>query len=309
MLEINKIHNLDCLDGLRQLPNDSVDLIITSPPYAEQRKNVYGSIPEDKYPSWFEEIGGEIKRVLKPTGSFILNIKEHSNKDGRSLYVFKTVIRLVEKCGLNLIDTFAWTKNSFPGKIKNKFKNAWEPCYHFGKSVDISIYPDNVATDIKPESTARAYRKFTGKTANGSGFQCTASNKMRNAKKAYPSNHLPINNILNQWSDNKWHPAVYPKKLCDFFIKSFTKEGYLVIDIFSGSGTTCISALKLNRNYLGFEKSKLYSELSEKRIRKYSQQSTLLPLSENSKEDGIPPNNELLGILPKIIWMIERNIL
>jgi site-specific DNA-methyltransferase (adenine-specific) len=271
-MKTNKIYQGDCLELMRKLSDNSVDLIMTSPPYAEQRKNIYGGIPEEKYPCWFKEIGIEIKRVLKPTGSFILNIKEHSNKEGRSLYVFKTVITLVEKCGLHLIDTFAWTKNSFPGKIKNKFKNAWEPCYHFGKSVDINIYPDSVATDIKPESTARAYRKFTGKTKNGSGFQCTASDKMRNAKKAYPSNHLQINNILNQWSDNKWHPAVYPIELCDFFIKSLTTEGDLIIDIFSGSGTTCISALKLNRNYMGFEKSKEYSELSKKRIQEHSQQ-------------------------------------
>jgi len=302
MLEINQIHQGDCIELLKSMPDKSVDLIITSPPYAEQRKNSYGGIPEIDYPDWFKEIGKEIYRVLGPRGSFILNIKEHSNKNGRSLYVFKTIIKLVEECGFNLIDTFCWTKNSFPGKIKNKFKNAWEPCYHFSKSVDINIYPDNVAEPIKKESLARANRKNTGITDNGSGFQCTATETMRSRTTAYPSNHLAINNVINQWSDNKWHSAVYPIKLCDFFIKSFTKQDDLVLDIFSGSGTTCISALKLNRNYIGFEKSKEYVDLSLKRIKKYSQQSTLLPLAEKQEGgNGIPPTNKLVGILPKIL--------
>lgn len=284
MLSLNTIHRGDCLELMKKIPDNSVNLIITSPPYAEQRKNAYGGIPEVDYPNWFKEIGKEINRILSPRGSFILNIKEHTNKKGRSLYVFKTIIKLVEECELHLIDTFCWTKNSFPGKIKNKFKNAWEPCYHFSKSVDIDIYPDNVAKPIKKESLARANRKNTGITDNGSGFQCTASETMRSRTTAYPSNHLAINNVINQWSDNKWHPAVYPLELCDFFIKAFTKKGDLVLDIFSGSGTTCISALKLNRNYIGLEKSEEYAELSKKRIRKYSQQGTLLPLAKNKKE-------------------------
>ncbi len=265
-LEVNKIHQIDCLEGLNQLEDKSVDLIITSPPYAQQRKNAYGGIDEDKYPNWFRDIGNEIFRVLKDEGSFILNIKEHSGPDGRSLYVMKTVIKLVEECNLKLIDTYCWTKNSFPGRIKNKFKNAWEPCYHFAKKTDINIYPDQVAKPIKPESIARAHRKFTGQTKNGSGFQCTASETMRNAKVAYPSNHLAINNIMNQYSDNRWHPAVYPIKLCDFFIKAFTVKGDIVLDIFSGSGTTGLSAIGNERKFIGFEANEEYCNKSNERL-------------------------------------------
>lgn len=274
-MEINKIYCIDVLGGLKKLDNNSVDLIITSPPYALQRKEVYDGIGEEDYPTWFSKIGTEIFRVLKDRGSFILNIKEHSNKDGRSLYVMKTIMRLVEECDFKLIDILCWTKNSFPGKIRNRFKNAWEPCYHLAKNIEINIYPKQVSKPIKPESIARANRKFTGKTKNGSGFQCTASEKMRKAEVAYPSNHLAINNIINQYSDNKWHPAGYPVKLCDFFIKALTKEKDLVLDIFSGSGTTGVSALLNNRRFIGFENKEEYCNKANKRINKIKEQRRL----------------------------------
>jgi site-specific DNA-methyltransferase (adenine-specific) len=272
LLELNKIYNQDCLEGLKLLDDNSVNVVITSPPYAEQRKNVYGSISEDKYLEWFKPIALEIYRVMTDEGSFLLNIKEHSNKDGRSLYVIKLVLMLCEEVGFKLIDTFCWTKNSFPGKVKNKFKNAWEPVYHFAKQTEISIYPDNVAMPIKEESIKRAYRKFTGKTKNGSGFQCTASKSMRNATKAYPSNHLHFNNIVNQYSDNRWHPAVFPIDLPNFCIKAFTKIGDLILDPFMGSGTTAIACLNTNRQYIGFELSKKYCDLATKRIENHTQQ-------------------------------------
>ena len=79
-------------EELKKLPDDSVDLIITSPPYADRRKNTYGGISEDKYVEWFKPIAIEVKRVLKPTGSFFLNIKPHTNKGERSLYVFELVL-------------------------------------------------------------------------------------------------------------------------------------------------------------------------------------------------------------------------
>lgn len=276
MLELNNLYNMDCMEGLKQMPDSSINLVVTSPPYAEQRKNVYNSIPEENYVDWFIDIGKEIYRTLKEDGSFLLNIKEHTNiNGGRSLYVMKLVIALVEQVDFKLIDTYCWTKNSFPGRIKNKFKNAWEPIYHFAKQTDISIYPDNVAMPIKEESIKRANRKFTGKTKNGSGFQCTASETMRNATKAYPSNHLHYNNTVNQYSDNRWHPAVFPIDLPNFYIKAFTKSGDLVVDPFMGSGTTALSAIKNNRNYIGFELDKEYFEKASKRIEQEKAQISL----------------------------------
>jgi site-specific DNA-methyltransferase (adenine-specific)/site-specific DNA-methyltransferase (cytosine-N4-specific) len=205
---------------------------VTSPPYADRRKNTYGGIKEENYLDWFRPIALEIYRVLKNDGSFFLNIKEHTINGEKSLYVMELVLMLCKDVGFKLIDTFCWTKKGVPGRYKNRFKNAWEPVYHFAKTTDIKIFPDNVATPIKEESKKRAYRKFSGQTKNGSGFQYSNSEHMKNRKIAHPSNHLAINNSINQYSDNKWHPAVFPLGLPDFFIKAFSEEGDYVLDPF-----------------------------------------------------------------------------
>ena len=118
-------------EELKKLPDNSVDLIISSPPYADRRKNTYGGISEDKYVEWFKPIAIEVKRVLKPTGSFFLNIKPHTNKGERSLYVFDLVLMLKRELGFRFTDEFTWTKLGVPGKFKGRFKNAFEPVYHF----------------------------------------------------------------------------------------------------------------------------------------------------------------------------------
>lgn len=247
------ILNKDCLIGLRQIKDKSIQLIVTSPPYADRRKKTYGGISEKEYNKWFKPIAEEIYRVLKDDGSFLLNIKEHTVNGERSLYVFDLVLMLCREVGFKLIDTFCWTKNAFPGGYRNRFKNAWEPIYHFAKQTDIAFYPDNVAVPIKEESKKRFYRKFCGYSQNGSGFQCTVSERMRKREFAYPSNHLAINNVVNQYSDNKWHPAVFPLELPAFFIKAMTKEGDWVLDPFMGSARTAIAAIQNGRSYVEFE--------------------------------------------------------
>lgn len=87
-MDINRTYNIDCLDGMRQLPDHSVDLVVTSPPYVERRKSTYGGIREDKYLGWFRPLPVEIFRIMKPTGSFFLNIKPHTQAGERSLYIY-----------------------------------------------------------------------------------------------------------------------------------------------------------------------------------------------------------------------------
>lgn len=84
---LNDILLGDCFELMKNIPDNTIDMVFTSPPYAERRKTTYGGIPENDYVDWFLPIGAEIKRILKPTGSFFLNIKPHSNKGERSLYV------------------------------------------------------------------------------------------------------------------------------------------------------------------------------------------------------------------------------
>lgn len=134
-----EVINGDCLQVMKDMADNSIQMVFTSPPYADRRKRVYDSISEEKYVEWFLLIAYEIKRILHPQGSFFLNIKPHTRKGERSLYVFDLVCQLQRTVGFKFVDEFCWTKNAFPGKLKGRFKNGFEPIYHFTKSDPLRI--------------------------------------------------------------------------------------------------------------------------------------------------------------------------
>ena len=257
----------DCLEKMKDIPNGSVDLIFTSPPYAERRKTTYGGIPDDKYVEWFLPIGKEIKRIMNFNGSFFLNIKPHTHKGERSLYVFDLVRQLKRNLGLLFVEEYCWTKNGFPGALKGRFKNAFEPVYHFTKDSPskITFNPVACGTPMKAESIARTYRK-RGAPKNGSGMTGLNTTNIRNLKLARSSNVINVNNVTNQFSDKRLHPATFPEGLVEFFVKSFTNEGATVLDPFMGSGTTGVACANLNRNFIGIELDSEYFKIAEKRI-------------------------------------------
>lgn len=260
----------ECLDVLKGLDDSSVDLIITSPPYADRRKNIYGGLSEDKYVEWFLPIAKEIFRVMKPSGSFLLNIKPHTNKGERSLYVFDLILSLKRELGFKFVDEFCWTKNAFPGKLTGRFKNGFEPVYHFTKSdpKEITFNPLACGTPIKPESIARTFRKQCGAPKNGSGMTGMNTTNIRNLTHSRPSNVINVNNVSNQFSDKQKHPATFPEGLVEFFVKSFSNEGDVVLDPFAGSGTTGIVSKKLNRGFVMIDQVEEYVELMNDRIKK-----------------------------------------
>ena len=251
-------------EELKKLSDNSVDLIITSPPYADRRKNTYGGISEDKYVEWFKPIAIEVKRVLKPTGSFFLNIKPHTNKGERSLYVFDLVIMLKRELGFRFTDEFTWTKLGVPGKFKGRFKNAFEPVYHFTLQPEYTHNPYAVAEKAKEVSLKRYKRKACGESKNGSGF--AGMRKEITSDLALPSNHLHIPQKSNQHTIQKNHSAVFPVELSTFFVKAFSNEGDIVMDIFGGSGTVAISCIDTNREFIVIEKELENIELIKKRV-------------------------------------------
>lgn len=266
-LELNRIYQRDCLEGMRDIPDNSVDLIITSPPYADRRKSTYGGVPVEFYNNWFIDIATEIKRILKPDGSFFLNLKPHCVDGERVLYVYELVIRLRNELGFRFVDEFIWTKNGVPGRFKGRFKNAFEPVYHFSKEKDFTFNPHAVSVPMKSDSIARARRKASGESKNGSGLAGMRDNEsMKNRKLALPSNHLHIPQKSNQHTIQSKHPAVFPVELPEFFIKAFSNEGDIVLDPFIGSGTTAVASIRNNRNYIGFETKADYIEIANKRI-------------------------------------------
>ncbi len=249
----NKVILGDCLEVLGQMPESSVDLIVTSPPYADSRKNTYGGIHPDNYVKWFLPIGAELKRVLKDDGSFILNIKEKAVSGERHTYVIELILEL-KKQGWLWTEEYIWhKKNCAPGKWPNRFRDAWERCLHFTKQKNFKMYQDSVMVPTGDWAKTRLKKlgnndKVRFNSQVGSGFGKNIANWI-GREKAYPSNVLHLATECG----NKNHSAAFPKELPAWFIKLFTGEGDTVLDPFAGSGTSCIVAYELGRSFIGIE--------------------------------------------------------
>lgn len=262
-MNLNSILNQDCLEYMQTLPDNCIDLVITSPPYAEQRKATYGGIDANNYPSYMTTIGKEIYRILKPTGSFVLNIKEHVSKGVRDTYVLKTVLALSEIFMWN--DTYIWNKsNPFPTGSKKRLKDGFEYCYLFTKTKDYKFNPNNVLIKSESkwiESEKKRKNKGSHNVTNGSGF---------NMSQRYVSDMVRPSNVLTLPVDttNHKHPATFPVALPSFFIKLLTDELDVVYDPFAGSGSSLVASKELNRNFIGTEIIKEYCDIAKERILK-----------------------------------------
>lgn len=263
---INTLHHGDCLGVLPTLPDACVDLIVTSPPYADSRKNSYGGIQPDKYVEWFLPIAAELKRVLKNDGSFVLNIKEKAIDGERHTYVLELILALKEQ-GWLWTEEYIWhKKNCAPGKWPNRFRDAWERCLHFTKRKKFKMYQESVMVPTGDWAKTRL-KKLGGNdvirfdSQVGSGFGKNIANWV-GREMAYPTNVLHLATECG----NKNHSAAFPRDLPAWFIKLFTQEDDLVLDPFMGSGTTCVAAYTLNRNYIGIELNEDYYRLAESNI-------------------------------------------
>ena len=251
-MDIN-IYLGDCAKILKKIPDNSVDLIITSPPYADQRKKTYGGIHPDQYVKWFLPISKELLRVLIPTGTFILNIKEKVVDGERSTYVMELILAM-RKQGWLWTEEFIWhKKNSYPGKWPNRFRDSWERLLQFNKDKKFNMYQEEVMVPMGEWAKSRLKNlsetdKVRDDSKVGSGFGKNISNWL-NREKAYPTNVLHLATECN----NKNHSAAFPEELPEWFIKLFTREEDMVLDPFMGSGTTLYVANKMQRNSIGIE--------------------------------------------------------
>jgi site-specific DNA-methyltransferase (adenine-specific)/site-specific DNA-methyltransferase (cytosine-N4-specific) len=254
ILEITtKVYHGDSKEQLKLLPDNSVDLIVTSPPYTDQRKSTYGGISPDQYVDWFIPISKELLRVLKPTGTFILNIKERVVNGERSTYVMELIIAM-RKQGWLWTEEFIWhKKNSYPGKWPNRFRDAWERLLQFNKDRKFNMYQEEVMVPMGDWAKTRLKNlsntdKIRDNSKVGSGFGKNISNWI-DRDKAFPSNVLHLATECN----NKNHSAAFPEELPEWFIKLFTKEYDTVLDPFMGSGTTLKVANRMKRNSIGID--------------------------------------------------------
>ena len=276
---IAKIFLGDCLDVIKDIDDNSIDLIVTSPPYADARKNVYGGIHPDKYVDWFLPISSELLRVIKPTGTFILNIKERVFGGERHPYVLNLILEM-KKLGWLWTEEFIWhKKNCYPGKWPNRFRDAWERLLQFNKTKKFKMFQESVMVPIGNWSNGRL--KNLSKTdlirdnsKSGSGFGKNVSNWLYRDK-VYPTNVLHTATICY----NKDHSAVFPETLPEWFIKLFTEENDWVLDPFMGSGTTIKVAEKMKRNSIGIDIQRKYYEMVKNNV----QESTIYIFEDRGK--------------------------
>ncbi len=263
---LDKIIQGDCEKVLKDLPDNSIDLIFTSPPYADQRSKTYGGIKPDEYVSWFLPKTAEFQRVLKPTGTFILNIKERVVDGERHTYVIDLILKMREQ-GWLWTEEFIWHKrNSHPGKWPNRFRDNWERLIQFNKEKDFSMYQEAVMIPIGNWAKGRLANlsetdKRRDESKAGSGFGKNVSNWV-GRDLVYPSNVLH----MATETGNKNHSAVFPLDLPTWFIKLFTKTGDVVLDPFIGSGTTALAAIELGRHFVGIDLNPKYTDLANERI-------------------------------------------
>jgi site-specific DNA-methyltransferase (adenine-specific) len=264
--QVNSIYCGRCEDVLNTFATDSVDLIITSPPYADSRRKTYGGIHPNQYVDWFLPISEELKRVLKPDGSFVLNIKERVVKGERHTYVIELILAM-RKQGWLWTEEYCWhKKNSYPGKWPNRFRDSWERCLHFNKQRKFAMYQDAVKVPIGDWAESRLKNlsetdKNRDESKVNSGFGKNISNWV-GRETVYPNNVL---HMATETSNQK-HSAAFPVSLPEWFIKLFTQSDDIVLDPFMGSGTTGVAAKQLGRYYVGIEKEHGYCGYAAQRI-------------------------------------------
>ena len=245
----------DNLDIMKTLPDGCVNLIVTSPPYADARRdNTRAWIRPEDYVEWFLPRADEMYRVLADDGSFVLNIKEKVMNGERHTYVMELVLALRKRRWL-WTEEYIWYKtNAMPGRWSTRFRDAWEHLYQFTKSHKFKMNQSEVMIPSKETSEERRKHKASSsseirqETQTGSGFGITRKNAVRDT--IYPDNVLSGGSAANSKSV---HSATFPEYLPEFFIKLFTDERDLVLDPFAGSGTTCRVAERLNRNAIGID--------------------------------------------------------
>lgn len=271
-LEKNKVSGPECTvicgDCREELANfkGQVDLIVTSPPYADARHKHYDSIHPDNFADWFLTFHQPFFEALKPTGSLVINIKDKVVNGVRHRYVWHTIEALCKHGWLSIEDYIWYKPNPMPGFWPNRLSDGWEYCFHLAKQVKPYFNHEGVKKPIGEWAEARLSNLSDNdvsrhNSANRSGFGRDLS-RWVGKKKVLPGNVITAAVV----GKNKRHPAVYPIDLPDFFIRLLCPENGLVLDPFAGSGTTGIAALLSNRNCLLIDNQSNYCEIAMTRL-------------------------------------------
>jgi DNA modification methylase len=281
----------DALQLMRKLPSESVNLVFTSPPYALHYEKEYGNVSKDEYVAWFLPFAEQIKRILTPDGSFVLNIggSYEKGRPTRSVYHFRLLLELVDTIGLFLAQECFWynpAKMPMPAEWvtvrRVRVKDAVEYVWWFSKTPHPKANNRNVLRPYSPDMI-RLNRRGVRATVRPSGHNITASFNQVDAGGAIPGNIVEPetaddllkfgNNAANDLytkrckaASVKIHPARFPAALPEFFVKLLTQDADIVLDPFAGSNTTGSVAEALGRRWMAMELSADYLAASQFRF-------------------------------------------
>ena len=244
----------DCLEVMRQLPDDSVDAVVTSPPYAMQRAKLYGGVPEDEYPDWTVAWMEQVRRILKPHGSVLINIREHIRNGEMSDYVHRTRLALRE-AGWIECDELIWIKPAAPpvGHPRRP-RRSWERILWFAKGRQPWCNPKANGTRSRHIGVNGSGNGFTKWLSGASGYS-------EGVARCRDWVDVSVGGV-----DSRGHPAAYPVKLAKWMIRLVTPPGGTVLDPFAGSGTTLLAAVQEGFLAIGIEREPEYCEIIRKRM-------------------------------------------
>lgn len=262
----------DSFELIKDIQDNSVDLVITSPPYADivsYGKNVSIKKSND-YVDWLLPLFKEIHRVLKPTGSFILNINDNTKGGYRNTFIYELIYRNSKETPLKLYDTYIWHKtNGIPNGSKKRFRNNTEFIFHFCKDTKLmKFYMDRVLEEPKNKDKHKSKVKIrrTNKQVDSDGLSCDNFVDRIVPDKVRPDNVFRFSTAGASRDNDIRHPAPFHRELPEYFINLLTDENDVVLDVFSGIGTTGLPCRDLDRNYIGFELNSTYADFSIKRL-------------------------------------------
>lgn len=256
MMELNKIYNENCLDTMARMPDDFIDLTVTSPPYDNLR--TYNGYDFD-----FESIAKELYRVTKKGGVVVWVVNDATIKGSETGTSFRQALYFKDECGFNLHDTMIFRRHTKP-LTHNRYEQEFEYMFVFSKGKPKCCNHIRVKTlhcGKKCDRMTQRHRDQNGIPSKHNGEWVVGDAKIKGNIWSY--------SVGNQKMGDKIahkHPAIFPEQLVNDHIVSWSNEGDLVFDPFMGSGTTAKMALKNNRQFIGSEISKEYCDIAKERI-------------------------------------------
>jgi len=249
LLEINKIYNMDCLEGMKYIENKSIDMILCDLPYGVTQCNYDNLIP-------FEPLWNQYERIIKNNGAIVLFGTQPFTTDlinsNRKLFRYELI----------------WCKNFATGSLlaKKRPMKAHENLLVFYKKQP--TYNPQMVERTDAELKRLSKKSVKTKSSEFQPYGGMSGNREDNKYKM-PNSQLHFNCVFNRSKEKTKHPNQKPVSILEWLIKTYTNEGELVLDNCGGSGSTYIACINTNRNFIGFELNKEYYELAKNRINKH----------------------------------------